>query len=360
MERRGFNLVTLIVGCVFLPVIGCREQAKVAEKPQVLVVSPEKVKAPEANETAADGPKIMFEKVVHDFGQVGPRTKNTCEFNFTNAGKGVLKITNVEYCCGVVTKLRSNKKEYATGESGTLEVEWPVGQQPGMVRKQIFVNSNDQTNPRFGLTIITRIVPKVDYEPKTLNLVLKGDANCPSITLTGLDGKPFSIKQFKSTGDCITADIDYSVEATKFVLQPKIDTERLRKGLNGVIEISLTHPECDTVAIPFNALPTLEIKPPVIIAFNAEPQKPIERDLWILNNYGEDFEIESTASQNKYIAVSSQQKIHNGYQLKLAITPPEALANQRTFTDVFSVNIKGGEKLTVTCRGFYSTKPAKP
>ena len=358
MERRGFNLVTLIVGCVSLLGIGCREQAKVAEKPQVPVVLPEKVKVPEVNETAADGPKIMFEKVVHDFGQVGPGTKNICEFNFTNAGKGVLKIINVRECCGVVTRL--NKKECSPGESGTLEVEWPVGQQPGTVRKQIFVECNDKTTPEVGLTITTRIEPKVDYEPKTLNLVLRGDVNCPSITLTGLDGKPFSIKQFKSTGDCITADIDPSVEATKFVLQPKVNAERLRKGLNGAIEISLTHPQCNTVTIAFNALPTFEIKPPVIIVFNAEPQKPTERDVWILNNYGEDFEIESTVSQNKCIAVTSQQKIHNGYQLKLSITPPEALANQRTFTDVFSVNIKGGEKLTVTCRGFYTTKPVKP
>ena len=358
MERMCFNLVTFIVSCALVLGIGCREQTKVAEKPQVPVGLPEKVKVPEVNETALGGPKIMFEKVVHDFGEVGPGTKNTCEFKFTNTGDGVLKITRVEECCGVVTKL--SKRECAPGESGTLEVEHRVSQQPGTVRRQIYVNNNDKTNPRVGLTIAARIVPKVDYEPKTINLVLRGDANCPSITLTCLDGKPFSIKQFKSTGDCITADIDSSVEATKFVLQPKIDTERLRKGLNGVIEISLTHPECDTVTIPFNALPTFEIKPPVIIAFNAEPQKPIDRDLWILNNYGEDFEIEATSSQNKYIAVTSQQKIHNGYQLRLAITPPEALSNQRTFTDVFSVNIKGGEKLIVTCRGFYLTKPVKP
>jgi hypothetical protein len=351
-------VLTFVVSCVLVLGIGCREQAKVAEKPEAklvapkpLVTPPEKIKIPEAT---IGRPKIMFEQVVYDFGDMGPGIKKTGEFKFTNAGEGLLKITGVEECCGVVTRL--NKKEYAPGESGTLEADYRSTPQPGVMRRQIHVNSNDKATPRVTLTIKATIVQKVSFQPDRLNLLLKADANCPSITLTSLDGKPFSIKQFKSTGDSITADIDSSVEATKFVLQPKLDIEKLRRGLSGVIEISLTHPEYNTVAIPFSVLPAFEVNPPLIIIFKAEPQKPIERDLWVLSNYGTDFEIESTSSQNNIIAVSSQQKIRNGYQFKLAITPPEASANQRIFTDVLSVNIKGGEKLIVNCRGFYQQK----
>jgi hypothetical protein len=354
MERKCLNLTTIIVSCVLVLGTGCREQAGVAGKPQVPVGSPKGVKVAEPNEAAAGGPKIVFEQVVYDFGDIGPGMNKTGKFKFTNAGNSLLKITNVEECCGVVTRLI--KREYAPGESGTLEVDYRSGPQPGTVQRQVHVNSNDKATPRAALTIKATIVQKVRFEPDRLNLLLKADANCPSITLTSLDGKPFSIKQFKSTGNSITADVNSSVEATKIVLQPKVDVEKLRKGLSGVIEISLTHPECDTVAIPFNALPEFEVRPPLLIVFNAQPQKPIERDLSVLNNYGADFEIESTSSQNNIIAVSSQQKIHNGYQFKLTITPPAAEANQRIFTDVFSVNIKGGEKLTVTCRGFYQRK----
>jgi hypothetical protein len=367
MERMCLNLARrgqvwfLIVGFVLVLGIGCQEQNKVAEKPEGKLVAPKppatrpgKVSVPETNEAAVGGPKIMFEQVVYDFGDLGPGMNKTAEFKFTNAGDGLLKITGVEGCCGVVTRL--NKKEYAPGESGKLEADYRSSLQPGVMRRQIHVNSNDKATPRVELTVEATIVQKVSFQPDRLNLLLKSDANCPSITLTSLDGKPFSIKQFKSTGNCITADVNSLMEATKFVIQPKIDVEKLRRGLSGVIEISLTHPECDTVAIPFNALPVFEVNPPMIIVFNAEPQNPVERDLWVLNNYGADFEIESTSSQNNYIAVSSRQKIHNGYQFKLAITPPAVSANQRNFTDVFSVNIKGGEKLIVTCRGFYQQK----
>jgi len=354
MESKYLNLAAIVVSCVLVLGIGCREQARVAEKPQAVVGPPKEIKIPEVNEAVVGGPKIMFEQVVYDFGDMGPGMNKTGEFKFTNAGNSLLKITGIEECCGVVTRL--SKREYAPGESGTLEVDYRSVQQSGTMRRQILVNSNDTATPKVTLTIKATIVQKVSFQPDRLNLLLKSDANYPSITLTSLDGKPFSIKQFKSTGDSITADVNSSVEATKFVLQPKIDVEKLRKGLSGVIEISLTHPEYNTVVIPFSVLPAFEINPPLIIVFKAEPQKPIERELWVLNNYGADFEIESTSSQNNIIAVSSQQKIRNGYQFKLAITPPEALANQRIFTDVFSVNIKGGEKLTVTCRGFYQQK----
>jgi hypothetical protein len=66
--------------------------------------------------------EIKFEKVVYDFGEVGPGAKPKGEFRFTNVGEGLLKITKVEECCGVDAEL--DKMKYAPGESGVLKVEW--------------------------------------------------------------------------------------------------------------------------------------------------------------------------------------------------------------------------------------------
>ncbi|MBA7711607.1 hypothetical protein ES703_120573 [subsurface metagenome] len=183
------------------------------------------------------------------------------------------------------------------------------------------------------------------------------NAGCPEITLTSRDNQPFAIKQFKSTASSITADFDPSVKNTKFVLQPKVDMEKLRRSLNGRISISLTHPQCRTVTIPFNTRPRFKITPPSIIALKAEPHKPTKRKVWILNNYNEDFEIESVSSQKKgIIKVLSQEKIDNRYKFELEITPPAAEGKRMLFTDVFFVNIKGGERLQISCRGFYNSR----
>ncbi len=373
MNRNCLILAAFVVGCLLLLQVGCQEQAKAPEEsktvlkrqsagPNEAVISPTIAKTtPEANEPSPSegrgepGPKITFEKVIHDFGEVGPGTKNTGEFKITNTGDGVLEITKVPYCCGVITKL--SKKKYAPGESGTVIVTFNASRFRGRLTRHMYVNSNDKARPRVRLTVKAKIVPKVSYQPERLNLLLKDEnAGCPEITLTALDNQPFAIRQFKSTANSITADFEPSVKKTKFVLQPKVDMEKLRRGLNGSISISLTHPECRTVTIPFNTRARFKITPPSIYVLRAEPQKATKRKVWILNNYNEDFEIESVSSQKGIIKRLSQEKIRGGYQFELEITPPAAEGKRMLFTDVFFVNIKGGERLQISCRGFYNSR----
>ncbi len=146
------------------------------------------------------------------------------------------------------------------------------------------------------------------------------------------------------------------MEATKFVLQPKADIERLEQTLTGGIEISLTHPQCDKVVIPFNVLPRFKTEPASIIVFNAEAGKPSRKELWVLNNYNEDFKIESTSADKDIIKVVGQEKVGNRYKFELEITPPAAEGKKKMFLDTFLVNIKGGGKVKVKCRGFYLKK----
>jgi hypothetical protein len=223
-------------------------------------------------------------------------------------------------------------------------------------RKIVYVKSNDKTSPRIALTIKIAIVSKVSYSPKRLRLFLEEkNAGCPKIVLSSLDNQPFSVTKFKSTGDCITADIDSSVEATKFILEPSVDTEKLNNNLKGTISISLTHPEEKEARIFFDVLPKFTIRPPLIIAFNAEPQKPIIRKITVLNNYGNDFEIESASSKDNTVKVLSREKIRDGYQFEVEIMPPPA-EGKTQFIDVFFVKIKGGNGLGIVCRGIYKRK----
>ncbi len=361
--QRTAQIICVICGCILLLQLGCQEQAKLArrrpglaEKPTIapdtaVVGSPQKDET-ELAKLDKPAPKITFEKTVYDFGQVGTEAKKrVAEFKFTNTGDGLLKITEVEKCCGAKTTL--DKTEYAPGESGVLKVEYRSSHKTGTDRKTVYVNSNDKTNPRIALTIKVRIVSKVSYSPKRVRLFLEEEnAGCPKIVLSSLDNQPFSITQFKSTGDCITADIDDSVEATKFILEPIVDMEKLNNNLKGRINISLTHPEEKEARIFFDVLPKFTIRPPLIIAFKVEPQKPILRKITVLNNYGGDFEIESASSKDNTVKVLSQKKIRNGYQFEVEIMPPPA-EGKTQFIDVFFVKIKGGDGLRVVCRGFY-------
>ena len=190
--------------------------------------------------------------------------------------------------------------------------------------------------------------------------MLKGEnAGCPDITLTSRDKRQFSITSFKSTGDSITADFDASVKAETFVLKPKIDIEKLQKGLRGQVEISLTHPECKKVTIIFDTLAEFKVDPRVVYVREAVPQKPVTKKVWIFSNYNEDVEVESTSSKKGIVKVLTEEKVRNRYQFELQITPPASGSKARVFTDVFSVKLKGGQQLQITCYGIYARKTAR-
>jgi hypothetical protein len=354
---RKYLILTIFGGCcVLLFQAGCQQDTVVTAKPK----TPPQAFVPTSTPTkaqgvAADGkgPQITFEKLVHDFGSIGANTKNTCEFNFTNTGDDLLKITKVSKTCGC-TPYTLAKKEYAPGESGALKVKYNAGKRPGSAKKYIYISSNDNTNPKTKLTIKADITLKVDYEPKRLNLSPRDEnAACPQITIKSLDSQPFTIKSFKSTSGLITADYNALEKETNFVLQPKVDMEKLRKARSGRIDITLTHPKANKITIPFTVLQEFSISPPRIIVLKAEPQKPLIREIWVLSNYNEDFEIESVSTQKNVIKVLNRQKIDNRYKFELEITPPTPKPKQVKFRDTFFINIKGGRELQLPCNGFY-------
>ncbi|MDH4239573.1 MAG: DUF1573 domain-containing protein [Phycisphaerae bacterium] len=389
MKRSLFKRYEMIfvIGCILLLQICCQEQFEgtKASKPVLTDAKPvlseseaqktvsttaevprqeEAVKAKTItvkNKTDVNepGPEITFESLIYDYGEIGAGTKNSCEFNFKNTGKTLLKISKVDAPCGC-TVPQLAKKEYTPGESGILTVIYRPGNSPGTATKRLYVNSNDKAKPRLGLTIKAKVVMKVEHNPERLNLLLKGEnAGCPEITLKSRDNLAFAITGFKSTGDSITADFDPSVKAASFVLKPKIDMEKLREGLRGQVEISLTHPECKKVTIIYDTLAEFKVDPRVVYVREAEPQKPVTKKVWVFSNYNEEIEVESTSSKNGTVKVLTQEKIRNGYQFEIQITPPAAESKRTVFTDVFTVKLKGAQQLQITCYGIYAKKAAK-
>jgi hypothetical protein len=339
------TVVAAVCGILALQA-GCQQQAKVA--------------APEAVAEKGE-PRIEFESLVYDFGKVGPGQKLNGEFKFTNTGDAPLEITKVQKCCGAVTKL--DKEQLAPGESGVLEVTYTSGRMAGRMSKRLYVNSTDKEMPRAALTIKAETVLKVTYEPKSLKLLLKDEnAGCPEITLSSVDNKPFSISSFSTTGGSLIAEFDSSVQATKFVLQPKADMEKLQKRATGLIKIGLVYPgpdaESETVTIVFRALSRFTVNPSMLIVMYDKPAETVEKTLWITNNYREEFEVESTASKEGIVKVLNQNKVGDRYRFSLEITPPPGQDVKR-FTDTFTINLKGGETLDVACRGIYRAPATK-
>jgi len=361
MKRKYFLIVLLIVSCGLLLQSGCQDQSKPSAGPLSETSEPgQEIKA--AAQSDKPSPQITFDTVNCNFGEVGPNVEAIGEIKFKNTGEGLLEIEKLKPCCGVQITIDQNKMKYEPGESGIIKLKWRAGSYPTTFTRQYVVHSNDPVNPGVTLTITAKVVDKIACEPKRLRLVLdEENAGAQKITVRSLDNKPFSITNFTSSGDCITTDIDPSVEAVKFVLDLKVDSQKLQKNLKGRITLGTSHPEGKSAIVLFDVLPKYTVSPPLLIIFDAQPEKPTLRKISVLNNYKGDFEVESVTSKSNVIGVKmvEQRKINNGYQLDLELTPP-AEQDKVRFTDTLFVTLKDGEKLLITCNGWYSGRKTKP
>lgn len=352
----------LIVCCALLVNAGCEEETATQQQldprwfQQFQVPEQQQPTRPTiAHNVNRPEPRITFDEVVHDFGNVSPLTDSLCEFRFTNTGDGMLRIAQVEKTCGC-TPFLLEKTDYAPGESGSLKVKYYSDTQLGLITKNLTISSNDRTNPKVTLAIRAKVISFVDYEPKSLSLLLNQDnAGSPKITLTSTDGQPFSISHFRSTANFITADYDPSVKALSFVLEPRVDMARLESTLNGNIEIGLTHPECKTVTVRVNTLRKFKITP--IVARGSDPEEPLRKKVRILSNYNESFAIESSSSQKGTVRIVNTQPISRGYELEVEITPPKG-NKARILTDKLIVKTTSGEELEIPCNVYFAG--AKP
>ena len=98
-----------------------------------------------------NGPKISFNKMVHDYGVIEKDGNGNCVFEFTNNGTEPLILSNVRASCGCTTP-QSTKAPIMPGQTGTINVRYNTSNVGGF-NKSITVTSNAVDNPRVVLKI---------------------------------------------------------------------------------------------------------------------------------------------------------------------------------------------------------------
>ncbi len=112
-----------------------------------------------------------------------------------------------------------------------------------------------------------------------------------------------------------------------------------------------------------DATPPAKFKtdPVMLSVLKAKAGNPIKKTIYIQSNYKQDFEVESVLSRKNTVKIISRKKIDNHYELEVEIVPPPRKGKKRYFSDMLTINIKGGEKLEMKCVGIYKKiKTNKP
>jgi hypothetical protein len=108
---------------------------------------------------AGPAPKITFDRVRHNFGNIYHAERVTHEFTFTNTGQQDLLVTGVKASCGC-TQPTYPTEPIAPGEQGAISVLYnSVGKQ-GTQKADIRVKTNDPENPEVVLYLSGRVLVK--------------------------------------------------------------------------------------------------------------------------------------------------------------------------------------------------------
>lgn len=105
----------------------------------------------EKKEVPANGAKIRFEKMEHQYGTIKKGGNGDCQFTFWNDGNEPLILQTVKASCGCTTP-KYTQKPVMPGESGVIDVHYNTNNVGGF-SKTVTVTSNAVDNPRVVLRI---------------------------------------------------------------------------------------------------------------------------------------------------------------------------------------------------------------
>lgn len=114
----------------------------------------------QVNEVVDNGPRIKWEKSIHDFGDMsqGDRVEET--FRLTNTGNEPLVITNVQVSCGCTLPKNWPRDPIVPGEKGEITVAFNSAGKFGKQNKVVTIVSNAVNKDASQLLLSANVLEK--------------------------------------------------------------------------------------------------------------------------------------------------------------------------------------------------------
>lgn len=311
-------------------------------------------------------PQIEFGIQEYHFGRIDDITARTCQFDFKNAGEGILVISNVKKTCGC-TEVKLEKNEYLPGETGTIQMTFHGKDMRGKQHKQILVESNDPDNPAIPLKFTAEVIPAVDIQPQIvrIGLVPYKKGVFEDATITGRI-KDFAIKSVTvdnpklvvNTGEVKVVDSGGELihQATlNIAIAPNTPVGPIR----GTVIIHIVGEVERTLRLPVsaNVVGDIEVTPNRLYITKYEHGMPFEQSIHLASRSGCTFRVLDIALANaSQLELVPSDDIEN----KMASTSHDVLLSGKiggesgTIRDtlIIRTDIQGEETIKIAVHGF--------
>ena len=321
--------------------------------------------------------RMEFKTTTHNVGRVFDHEPQVFKFEFTNTGEEDLVIERVQSSCGC-TAGELEKKVYAPGESGAIEVTFNPKGKKGDQRRQLTIYSNDSSGKEIILTVTGHVTQLVAIDPAILSMgsVRKGASATKFITVTGRT-EDFNVTRATAgnleafstriVGVEPIAELDAKGEETGETLRRVTLEVTLKAGAKvGRVDDRLTIRTNDprrpivTAQVIATVMGDLAVTPPRISIGRPELGETFEREFTVASRSGEAFEIEQVRFPNGPVRMEFETTPVNpdkrdAYKIRMKATA--ARVHPRLRQDIIiRTNVEGEEEIRVPVSGVISTR----
>jgi hypothetical protein len=283
-----------------------------------------------ASDEKVEGPHIVFDQSVHDFGLVMDKQELKCTFTFRNAGTQTLIVEKVNTGCGC-TVANMPKQQFAPGETGSIEITYnPKG--TGSQNRSIQVMTNDAKQRVTTVALNAHVLPLIEARPSTVQFgqVVCGQERKVEVVIVSRDPN-MKIDSITTNGPEVTAKelpdrepvqlIEKDLPGRKVIevtLSPDAPPGRVLKmiTIQATAAKSDGKPEQHTLNVnAFAAIKgELSVQPPFIRVRPLAVNEPFDREAIITREGGQPFKILDTKILNSTLegVTASVEPYENG------------------------------------------------
>jgi len=228
--------------------------------------------AENAPKKASEGiPRIQFEEMTYDFGQVREGTEVIHVYKFNNVGTDTLVIGKIRTSCGCTAALAS-EREIPPGEEGEIKVTFDSSSRHGRgkIHRTITVPSNDPEQPKVELSLTGEVLVEIEITPRYLNFgtIQKGEERSGSVKVRFPCDPTRQVTQVESLTKGISAEqvSSKSAEPGETEIQIRLSKDVPVGRLSGRVQISTTNPNkpTDTIMVIANVQGEIVVQPSVL------------------------------------------------------------------------------------------------
>ena len=280
--------------------------------------------------TEGEGPKIVVENSLFDFGDIDKGQKVTTIFKFKNEGKAPLEILNVATSCGC-TSAKPEKTLYQAGENGEIAVTFDSERFAGPITKRVTIHTNDVSSPKTIVTIKGKVTVEVEAKPASLFFakakmneqisqeIMVSTGKMEQLDVTDIQVSPEFLSAKTERVDNQNVKIIVTADGSKFP-QGK---SRLNGSLNYKTN-SKTQPEMKSI-VTINIERPIRVSPNSVYFFASTAGKKRESFIKLISTDDKPFQVKDISKDLDFIEVSVKEDGEKSKSLVITLldTAPE-------------------------------------